>query len=174
MKFPAVIICLLAVACVRNTMSHVSRQIRQVPTTLPAPAVPSTNYNNTQTPYPYPTYPVYLSNVNQIGQSTAPVTNVPQTITTISPSTNSTSLLDTSTSKSFLQHARTYGIYALQVLMVVLLGTSLLNYICLQWPICDKVFGENNFWKNNKVKQNIFIYSFFSFWIDLKTLSKFE
>jgi len=155
MEFPAVIICLLALACVRNTMSYVSRQTRQVSTTQAAsaiPAVPNTNYNNTQLPYSYPTYPIYSSNVNQIGQPAAPVTNVPQTVTTTSSPDNSTSLLNTSVSKSFLQHIKTYGIYVLQVLMTVFLGASLINYICLQWSICDNVFGENNFWKNNKVK----------------------
>ncbi|KYN33353.1 hypothetical protein ALC56_12064 [Trachymyrmex septentrionalis] len=132
-----------------------SRQIRQAPTTLTtvpaapmAPVVPITNYNNTQSPYSYPTYPVYPSNVNQIGQPAAPVMNVPET--TISPPTNSTSVLDTSANQSFLQQMKTYSIYILQILMTVFLGGTLINYICLQWSFCDNVFGENNFWKTNK------------------------
>ncbi|XP_011057650.1 PREDICTED: uncharacterized protein LOC105147962 [Acromyrmex echinatior] len=156
MEFPAMIICLLALACVRNTMSYVSRQTRQVPTTptvSAAAAVPNTNYNNTQLPYSYPTYPIYSSNVNQMGQPAAPVMNVPQTVTTTSPPTNNTNLSDTSNNKSFLGHLKTYSLYVFQVLMTVFLSMSLINYICLQWSFCDSVLGGNSFWKNNKARR---------------------
>lgn len=157
-----IIYCLIAVGYA-GTVSPVyyeNRETRQVSTASPAPAAPppasTKSNNNTQFLYPYPAYPEYVQNKESPVAETTPQENSELTVVEEKPEPPSY----LSSLKPYVQSLVLYGIrtgnYLLQILGVVLLGTSVISVICSYTSIC-------NLLEINQASQNMFIDLFFFF-----------